>query len=1044
MSIARHCHALITERERSGGFPPCSFHPCLVSLALILLASSLGFAQISYLPGWPVYVNGPKTSSIAIGDVDDDGVNEVIYGEYSFIGQNDWRLFVKAANGADKPGWPVNLAGCAGAPVLADLDDDGKLEIIKPCGGLKVWNFDGTLRWYFPNPSGVVLSNASVADLDNDGKIEIVVTCHSSVSKTFVFDVQGNVKPGWPVSATVTDQSASIGDIDNDGKKEIIEAAGANLFCFKQDGTSCPGFPQIYGGPTESKAILADIDGDGYLEIIFGWERAALRVLKHDGSMFPGYPLPLYARQLAVGDVLRNGRLDLVRPFGSIYAYDLLTGTVLPNFPFSDPSGQYGFGSDGNTLLCDLSSDSGIEIANGAGTIASVPDGKLFAFNMNGQVLSGYPSARLIFRDLEVGCSVNDVDGNGTADICCGAHNAAAGTPQHSNAYCWDTGYPYNLDNVDWAMDGFDIGHTGRWRRLYHINKASSQLSVSGCEGNGNPCYLQPDGGLIAVNITAVREHGGANPAGQDVRYSRTLGCAEYEGPVIDNGDGTYTRMLRAPTSDCTTDVHAWVNEFKLQDCMQIEFCAACLPPGAFNLISPANNSTGLQPTVTLDWQTASDASSYDVYLGTNPAPLPLVSTVSGPPYPAAGIAYGQTHYWTIVARNTYGTTGTATWSFTTCTLPGAFNQLAPANGATGVLTTASLNWEPPSGAESYNVYFGANPASLPLVAKVAAPPYQPTSLAYGQTYYWYIEAVNSCGSRATATWSFTTCTPPAAFDLWYPSDGAANVKILPKLVWNAAPGAASYTLYLGTTNPSPLYKAGITSTQFSISGFLAGAKYYWRVEAVNACGIVSSAAWSFTTACPAPGTFGNPSPANGATNQPLTLTLSWQASSGAERYQVFLGLSPNAMSLAATVSSPRTAISGLASHTTYYWKVTAKNACGDKPGPVWSFTTQFPVASPVRLQPTGASGNENLEIIPWIKNPKKGGQDEIPPAQGFELRSVSLGMEDGAVEVVNEVMKNKGNEDHHGFRGPEGIHVKSTEAIAFLMLPAFPTLHKA
>jgi hypothetical protein len=101
------------------------------------------------------------------------------------------------------------------------------------------------------------------------------------------------------------------------------------------------------------------------------------------------------------------------------------------------------------------------------------------------------------------------------------------------------------------------------------------------------------------------------------------------------------------------------------------------------------------------------------------------------------------------------------------------------------------------------------------------------------------------------------------------------------------------------------------------------------------------------TTACPAPGAFDSPSPANGATNQPLTVTLSWQASSGADRYQVFLGLSPNAMSLAATVSTSRTAISGLAFNTTYYWKVTAKNSCGDKAGPVWSFMTQLSVLNP-------------------------------------------------------------------------------------------------
>ena len=81
------------------------------------------------------------------------------------------------------------------------------------------------------------------------------------------------------------------------------------------------------------------------------------------------------------------------------------------------------------------------------------------------------------------------------------------------------------------------------------------------------------------MTVTATRQTDGTHPAGQEVRFSRTLGCGNYEGPVIDNGNGTYTRMLRAPLAECTTEIHAWVNEIKLDPCQTIQFIASSNDP---------------------------------------------------------------------------------------------------------------------------------------------------------------------------------------------------------------------------------------------------------------------------------------------------------------------------------------------------------------------------------------------------------------------------------------------------------------------------------
>jgi len=145
---------------------------------------------------------------------------------------------------------------------------------------------------------------------------------------------------------------------------------------------------------------------------------------------------------------------------------------------------------------------------------------------------------------------------------------------------------------------------------------------VVGCQPE-NPCYLPPDGSLIPVVVTAVREHGGANPSGQDVRYSRTLGCGNYEGPVIDNGDGTYTRMLRAPTAECTTDIHAWVNEFKLQDYQTIIFHVPN-PKEASPKGAPMTAVKGPGTSVVVNYMPGCGATTHAVYWGSGPISSPL------------------------------------------------------------------------------------------------------------------------------------------------------------------------------------------------------------------------------------------------------------------------------------------------------------------------------------------------------------------------------------------------------------------------------------
>jgi hypothetical protein len=71
----------------------------------------------------------------------------------------------------------------------------------------------------------------------------------------------------------------------------------------------------------------------------------------------------------------------------------------------------------------------------------------------------------------------------------------------------------------------------------------------------------------------------------------------------------------------------------------------------------------------------------------------------------------------------------------------------------------------------------------------------------------------------------------------------------------------------------------------------------------------------------------------------PLSSDLDWADSAGATSYDVYFGTSATPP-FAANASSSQYTPAALAGNTRYYWKVLAKNSCGDSGGPVWSFTT--------------------------------------------------------------------------------------------------------
>ena len=503
------------------------------------------------LPGFPRKLGGSLEPSPALVDLDGDGAFEIVQAS------TDGSVHVLNAQAQELPGWPQwtrhyptvdpenpdnhrEIAAfdsldpdslreaIVGSPSVGDLDGDGTLEIVVPTlsGAVHVWQADGSVRPGFPvfmdydrcDPGARsddvrtdcgIFGTPALADLDGDGGLDIIVGAMDQ--HLYAWDGDGALLTGFPTFVQagpdlpdVQEQiarivsSPAVGDLDGDGDLEIVlgtgQTAGSDfagyglLYALDHEGELLDGFPiAIFAGfagalPYIGEGVvispaLADLDGNGDLEIVASAIADPGTIYNHDGTDYAGFSPTissygsgtnvdepsalLMAANASIGDLDQDGTPDVfVGGSGIGYGLNIVAWTrrfehqhLLLGYrgtpdgqdlqPFSGfPRAVEDIQFFASPALADLTGDGVMEIVNGTGYVTR-------AFSETGEE----PAGPWFTGGWQMAApAVGDVDGDGFLDL--------VATTREGWIFAWSTDGPAN-GLIEWPQFRHDVRRTG-------------------------------------------------------------------------------------------------------------------------------------------------------------------------------------------------------------------------------------------------------------------------------------------------------------------------------------------------------------------------------------------------------------------------------------------------------------------------------------------------------------------------------------------------------------------------------------------------------
>lgn len=474
----------------------------ILAFNIFFASSKYSMASTSYQKRIITLNGGWITSSVALGDLTGNGIDDMV------VGSIDGVISAYRGNGTLIWRYDTGDAAIMGKPAIGDINQDGFNEVVVGIGstytpgspgGVVALSHTGGLLWRYVsgdfNGDGVpdgVFSSPALADVTGDGYLEVIYGGYDAYVR--VLRHNGTVLWSYFNRDTIW-SSPAVADLNGDGQIDLVTGSdshyeapfgtvdGGCLIAFNAvNGSKLPGFPIHLNEVIWSSPTLADLDGDGWLDIIVGtgncWTvpacavpygnthpvTKALYAWDRFGNPLPGWPvlLPAYAvASPSVADLTQDGSLEVMintsDGYVRVYRAD---GTPLPGWPVlvttpAGPGSVVHFSTGASPILADLTGDGVLEVI--------IPSNwEIVVFNRYGVQLTrdSFPSTKWDLsteHTVHQTPAVGDVDGDGKVELVVGGARSG-GTA--GAIYIWDFDTAFQNDAPSWPYFRLDANNT--------------------------------------------------------------------------------------------------------------------------------------------------------------------------------------------------------------------------------------------------------------------------------------------------------------------------------------------------------------------------------------------------------------------------------------------------------------------------------------------------------------------------------------------------------------------------------------------------------
>ena len=359
-------------------------------------ASTLVYLEPSLLsPDWPTSLDqAPYFSSGMVPALDASNNTRLTFVNPVYANTSLPAQFWSVSNDGSSQNLTTINWGDMFQPAVGAFDGTpGQQAIVSENNDLRVFRSDNTSYALTPPiASNLQYASTILEDLNNDSQLEAIALGHvpfSTSAYVYAWHANGTqLNANFPI--TVPDQNSNLwypyearvlaADINGDGYKELIVEEGISSTTFTLGLFAHDGTPLTWSAPTLTgtpyQIALADLDHNGMLETILvlnTGSQQVVHILQPDGTERPSWPVNLQGfglTAIAVGDLNRDGRDQIVVSTSSSISVLNPDGTSLSA---AWPLLATGATSFGPAVLADINADGRPEILFAKSSYASAP-----------------------------------------------------------------------------------------------------------------------------------------------------------------------------------------------------------------------------------------------------------------------------------------------------------------------------------------------------------------------------------------------------------------------------------------------------------------------------------------------------------------------------------------------------------------------------------------------------------------------------------------------------------------------------------------------